>query len=195
MCHEAHYISSHHCGFMIVAPVALPSPASARAVCQSWNPQAACEFGNGLRVQNDAWSGDHGPQHIKAWSPGRWQVLSRQPNLGGAVQTYPDVEVPYYRTHEVPYNKLSMLRFGYSEQMPKSGYDAEATADIWLNNWDVEVMAWVDNHGQTPFGNPVATYNVYGSKWCGADSSHSHSFRQDVIRMVPFTCCRCFASW
>lgn len=159
--------------FMIIAPVALPSTAMARTVCQSMASQAACEFGT-LRVQNNAWSGDHGPQRLMAWSPQRWQVLTRQPNIGGAVQTYPDTEVPYYRTHEVPYSKLSMLRFGYSERMPKSGYDAEATADIWLNNWDVEVMAWVDNHGQTPFGSPVATYHVYGSTWTlwRGDSRH-----------------------
>lgn len=150
--------------FMIIAPVAISGPASAKAVCQSSNSQAACEFGS-LRVQNNAWSSGHGPQRLKAWSPGRWQVLTRQPNQGAQVQTYPDTEVPYYRTHEVPYSKLKMLRFRYSERMPKSGYDAEATADIWLNNWDIEVMAWVDNHGQVPFGIPVAKYKVYGSTW------------------------------
>lgn len=151
--------------FMIVAPVVLAAPVSARAVCQSWDAHAACEFGS-LRVQNNAWSGDHGPERLTARSPGRWQVLTKQPNLGGAVQTYPDTEIPYYRNNGMPYHKLKRLMFRYSEKMPKSGYDAEAAADIWTSNPDAEIMAWVDNHGQTPAGKPVGTFRVYdGSRW------------------------------
>jgi hypothetical protein len=44
-------------------------------------------------------------------------------------------------------------------------YIAEAAYDIWLNDWNIEVMAWTDNHGQDPAGNPVGTYRVYGVKW------------------------------
>ena len=62
---------------------------------------------------------------------------------------------------------LTYLRSGFRQYMPpaKGNYIAEAAYDIWLNNWDTELMIWVDNHGQVPAGKVVGTYTIYGEKW------------------------------
>ena len=43
-------------------------------------------------VNNDAWSGSHGPQTINVCSSTSWFAVSNQPNNGGQVETYPDTE-------------------------------------------------------------------------------------------------------
>ena len=43
-------------------------------------------------VNNDAWSGSHGPQTLNVCNQSSWYATSNQPNNGGAVETYPDTE-------------------------------------------------------------------------------------------------------
>ena len=50
--------------------------------------------------------------------------------------------------------------------MPSSGnYIAEAAYDLWLNNNDIEVMVWVDNHRQVPAGSVIAHVSFGGQKF------------------------------
>ena len=139
--------------------------ANAASVFHSCDAHGQKELGPFI-VQNNAWSGDHGPQCITASSYHRWHVVSTQPGTT-SVKTYPSVTSGYYRDGEIPYRSLTALRSVYNESMParNRNYIAEAAYDIWLNNWNIEVMAWTDNHGQVPAGNPVHTYRVYGIKW------------------------------
>ena len=41
----------------------------------------------------------------------------------------------------------------------------EAAFDLWLNNWNIEVMVWTDNHRQVPFGHKVATATFFGQNF------------------------------
>jgi hypothetical protein len=67
------------------------------------------------------------------------------------VETYPAVKEDF---GNVPVLSFPTITTGFTESMPKvAGLDAEATVDVWLNNFGIEIMIWVDNHGQTPAGN------------------------------------------
>ena len=150
---------------ILVLGLAAPAGAAPRPF-RSCAPQGGRDFGRQL-VQNNAWNGSAGPQCIWADSTHHWGVSSKQ--SGTAVETYPDVASAYYRDSAVPYRKLTALRSRYSVSMPDprygNDYIAEFAYDIWVNGYSVEVMAWVDNHGQTPAGSVIASYRIYGETW------------------------------
>lgn len=122
----------------------------------------------GYLVNNNKWSDAAGPQTIWADSYRKWGVTSRQRPTTD-VKVYPNVELPYYNTwHTTPsMRNLASLRSVFRQHMPpaRDRYIAEAAYDIWLNDWDTEVMIWVDNHGQVPAGKVVGRYTIYGQKW------------------------------
>ncbi len=68
------------------------------------------------------------------------------------VKVYPDVQDPIYNSSDPNplYSSFSSVDSSFAEQMPPTSdnYLAEAAYDMWLNNWDTEVMVWNDNHGQ-----------------------------------------------
>jgi hypothetical protein len=159
-------------GLLGIFGVALaPTLASASTASDpAWSSSAseASWQSDGYQVNNNKWSGDAGPQTIWANSYHNWGVISRQGPTTD-VKVYPNVELPYYNTWTtIPsMQNLAYLRSGFRQYMPpaKDNYIAEATYDIWLNNWDIELMIWVDNHGQAPAGKVVGTYTIYGEKW------------------------------
>ncbi len=143
---------------------------AATASAPAWSASAAAaswQSGDYL-VNNNRWSDDAGPQSIWAGSYRNWGVVSRQGPTTD-VKVYPNVELPYYNTAAtIPsMQNLAYLRSGFRQSMPpaQDNYIAEAAYDIWLNNWNTELMMWVDNHGQVPAGKVVGTYNIYGEKW------------------------------
>jgi hypothetical protein len=156
-------------GWLALAPPA-PAPARAPPAASSptWSSTArlASWPSDGYQVNNDEWSGDAGPQTIWADSYKHWGVTSKQGPTTD-VKTYPDVEVPYYQTSAPSLTDLGYLRSEFTQHMPSAAdnYIARAAYDIWLNNWQTEVMIWVDNHRQTPFGKFDGTYNIYGEKF------------------------------
>jgi hypothetical protein len=85
------------------------------------------------------------------------------------VETYPNVEVPYYDVPggNAPISMLTADRSTFAEKMPdpSTNFIGEAAFDLWLNKWNIEVMVWTDNHHQVPFGNKVATANVFGQNF------------------------------
>jgi hypothetical protein len=113
-------------------------------------------------VFNNEWnSGQAGPQSIWADSYHQWGVVSKQPD-SASVKTYPSVQLNYPNP---PLSAISSLRSSFDESMPPAGanYEAEAAYDIWLDNYQKEVMVWVDNHDQTPAGG-VVTGTVVGGQ-------------------------------
>jgi hypothetical protein len=122
----------------------------------------------GFFVYNNEWNPPAGPQTIWANSFSAWGVESDQAAGNTAVMTYPNVQ---HNFSSVPVSKFSIIRNGYAESMPAgAGLDAEAADDIWLNNYKLEVMIWVDNHGQRPAGNIVGHATILGqhfSVWNG----------------------------
>jgi hypothetical protein len=114
-------------------------------------------------IDNDAWNPAAGPQTIWADSRSHWGAESTQPAGNKAVMTYPNVARNF---SNVPLSKFSHLRNGYAESMPAGrGLDAEAADDIWLNGRQIEVMIWVDNHGQRPAGTVVGNAAILGQKF------------------------------
>jgi hypothetical protein len=128
-------------------------------VWQSSAPFGAWNDG-GYIVYNNEWNTSlAGPQTIWADSFHHWGVSSDQAATT-AVKTYPCVQQNYQNPKVT---SLTYLRSAFGQSMPKAaGLDAEAAYDIWLNNYDVEVMIWVDNHRQTPAGHVVAHVKIYG---------------------------------
>ena len=96
-------------------------------------------------VNNDAWSGSHGPQTIYVCSQSSWYAVSNQPDIGGQVETYPDTEYDVGgRDNGLPtktiaqYNSITST---FSEAFPSAG-SWDAAYDLWLNNWGTEIMIW-----------------------------------------------------
>lgn len=96
-------------------------------------------------VDNDAWSGSHGPQTIYVCNQSSWYAVSNQPDLQGQVETYPDTEYDVGgRDNGLPtktiaqYNSITST---FSEAFPSAG-SWDAAYDLWLNNWGTEIMIW-----------------------------------------------------
>lgn len=77
-------------------------------------------------------------------------------NAPGEVLTYPDASFNYheldtaasgYKAPPAQYNlnNIKTLTSDFTESMPRlSNLNAEAAYDLWLNNWQTEIMVWVD---------------------------------------------------
>jgi hypothetical protein len=126
--------------------------------------------GGTFAVNNNEWSGDAGPETVWANSYKNWGVVSDQADTTD-VKVYPDVEDPVYEADNDPlYSSLSSIDSTFAEQMPPASdnYEAEAAYDVWLNNWNTEMMIWVDNHGQDLAGSGDtlrATMTSGGQTW------------------------------
>lgn len=98
-------------------------------------------------VDNDAWSGSHGPQTLYVCNQSSWYAVTNQPNVQGQVETYPNTEYDiggrnnstYPSTRPISdYNSISS---SFSEAYPSAG-SWDGAYDLWLNNWSTEIMIW-----------------------------------------------------
>ena len=123
-------------------------------------------------VYNNEWNtSEAGPQTIWANSFHYWGVSSTQANTT-SVKTYPSVQKNY--TNHPVYSSIKYLRSSFRESMPaRRGFIAEAAYDLWLDNNDIEVMIWVDNHGQAPAGGRIASIKRFGKNFKVYSSSHN----------------------
>jgi hypothetical protein len=117
----------------------------------SWN-------NSGFIVYNNEWNtAEAGPQRIWADSFQAWGVASRQAATG-SVKTYPSVQRNFANA---PVSSFRRLRSTFAESMPSAQpFGAEAAYDVWLENYNFEVMIWVDNHWRVPAGNQIAQFRV-----------------------------------
>jgi hypothetical protein len=150
---------------LALAPSISATQAAAKPKHPKW--ESIAPFGawknGGFIIYNNEWNTSAaGPQTIWADSFHHWGVTTDQA-LTTAVKTYPCVQKNY---PNIPYSELTYLRSGFTQSMPFAPYlDAEAAYDLWLNNYKIEVMMWVDNHGQTPAGSVIAHVNIYGENF------------------------------
>lgn len=103
-----------------------------------------------FQVRNEAWSDDHGPQTIYACSEQSWYVLSNQPDLGGAVQTYPDSLYWVRGAQSKTINQYTSITSTFAEEYPNQG-NWNAAYDIWMNDWSKEIMIWNEWNGSPEY--------------------------------------------
>lgn len=165
--------------FMAAGPAFASVPAHPK--WRSSDPFGAWNNG-GYIVYNNEWNSSHGPQTIWANSFKYWGVISTQAAGNTAVETYPCVQK---NVSDVPVRAFKLIRSGFTEYMPsnKTGLDAEAANDVWLNKYGIEVMIWVDNHGQRPSGNVIGHATIFGQHFAvwhgGTDFTFALSHREN----------------
>ena len=141
--------------------------------------QSSARFGawnnGGFIIYNNEWNSSAGPQTIWADSYHHWGVQSDQAAGNVAVETYPCVQEDY---DNVPVASFHLIQNGFTESMPRgvSGLDAEAADDVRLNDYNVEVMIWVDNHGQTPAGTVIAHATIFGQRFAVWRGGSTYTF-------------------
>ncbi len=121
--------------------------------------------GQGTNVIQDIWNPISGAsQTLTSYNPGDWSVSANMPASNKAVVSYPDVQQIYTESNgdADPLSNFHSITSSYNESGPATG-DYEAAYDIWANNGSLEIMLWVDNHGQAPAGSVVATPTIGGT--------------------------------
>lgn len=115
-------------------------------------------------IYNNEWNtAQAGPQLVWATSYRHWGVQSIQPD-STSVKTYPSVQQNFQNPALQTVKSLSST-FAQSMPPPNLRYDAEAAYDLWLDNYKVEVMVWVANHGQTPSGSVINHVVIGGRRY------------------------------
>jgi Flp pilus assembly protein TadB len=121
-------------------------------------PSGTWHNGEYVLANNVLSASQAGPQTIWAYSYRRWGVQSVQQNTT-SVKAYPCVRTFY---NGPSYSGLRYLRSSFTESMPSTPtLAAEASYAVWLNNHQVEVMMWVDNHNRTPAGHKFGEIVIY----------------------------------
>jgi hypothetical protein len=126
----------------------------------------------GFVINNNVWNRGAGPQRIWADSYRHWGVRSTQ-RLGNLrVKAFPCVQKLF---HAAPVSSFRTIFNGFAESMPAltARRGAEAADDVWLNHRRLEVMIWVEDHGQTPSGSIIGHAKIFGQHFAvwhrGAD--------------------------
>lgn len=114
--------------------------------------------------QNDMWSCPQaacGSQTIWADGPNDWGAEANMANGNTAVLTYPDI-ARIFNNPRV--SSFKLIRNGFTESMPRTkGVSAEAADDVWLDNYKIEMMMWVDNTGRSLAGSThLGSAVIYG---------------------------------
>jgi hypothetical protein len=118
-------------------------------------------------VNNDAWSGTHGPQTLQVCRQSSWNAVSNQPNNGGQVETYPDTEYdvgarassgPGVKS-TTPISTFGSATSTFAESYPSAG-SWDAGYDLWTNNWKNETMIWNQWAGSQAFWPEQATTHL-----------------------------------
>jgi hypothetical protein len=181
---------------LVVGATAGTSPAQAKTWkwCSS-SAEGTWQVGKYL-VQNDMWNGGAGPQTICADSPGDWQATSTQAKGNTAVETYPDTGELFGTAAGDPADPVSEYKKidnSFTQSLPSdtTGLSAEAADDVWLNDWGIEMMIWVNNVGRslagsTRLGTAMVsgqTFSVwkYGSSEFIFDLNHNETSGQTNV--------------
>jgi len=148
--------------FTAVTAVSAAAGIPANPKWESSDPLASWQNG-GFLICNNEWGAGFGPQTIWADSYRHWGVESDQTAGNTVVETYPCVQKTY---DNVPVSEFGAIRNGFTQSMPSGvGLRAEAADDVWLDDYGIEVMIWVDNHRQVPAGHVISHLTSYGQRF------------------------------
>ena len=122
----------------------------------------------GLKISNDMWNCPQtacGTQEIWANSSSEWGVVSQMGKGNQAILTYPAAQRQFsVDGNPAPLADIRELKSTFTESMPTtSGTIAESAYDIWLNDWNTEIMIWVDNQNQN-FTTPAVGVTTLNGK-------------------------------
>ncbi len=120
-------------------------------------------------VDNDAWSGSHGPQTINVCSASSWDAVSNQPDNGGQVETYPDTEYDVggrATPSTKPISGFNSITSTFAEAYPSAG-GWDAAYDLWTDNWTNETMIWNQWAGGNAYWAQCANNQLSGG--CGTE--------------------------
>jgi len=174
-----------------------PSPAriGTTAVCVKSGATGTCgpfrypaitnSDGQNTFVGQNVWSPISGwSQTLYATSPGQWSVTAKMPAGNTSVVSYPNTGQQFYYTNKL--TGFSSIYSGFSENMhPNSGTVAWAAYDIWLNNWNNEVMIQHDfsfNGGNGPCDlTPPVIATFGGSGGVPVQTWHLCKFGSELI--------------
>jgi len=126
----------------------------------------------GAVVRQEVWNPDTAlrKQLTEVWSPSHWRTTINAADGNTAVNSYPDVSslVTTSEDTPVPFANYATINSSWSVDChanPKT--NAQATYDIWLNDYDIELMIWVDTHGanlgREPAGFDTGTVMTFDS--------------------------------
>jgi hypothetical protein len=105
-------------------------------------------------------------QTLTSYGPGDWQAVANMPAGNTAIVSYPDVQQLY---NDVKLSTYTSMTSSFTENMnATSSTVGEAAWDIWLNNWNYEIMIWVDNYGQDIANSGdvlLGTTSIGGQTW------------------------------
>lgn len=166
------------------------APSGGNCTNPVWNSgglaQATYKVDDYWWINNDAWSGGHGPQTIYVCNQSSWYAVSNQPDNGGAVETYPDTEfdpggrsTPSTKT-VAQYNTISST---FAEEFPAAG-SWDASYDIWMTT-GAEIMIWNEWTGSQTYwpSDKSITVNVGGVPyWFQSLGDEFIFFRQNQVK-------------
>ena len=99
-------------------------------------------------VDNDAWSGSHGPQTLNVCNQSSWYAVSNQTDNQGQVETYPNTEYDVCGRDNAcspstkPISAYTSITSTFNEAFPTTGDSFDSAYDLWTNNWTNETMIW-----------------------------------------------------
>lgn len=137
----------------------------------------------GATVRQEVWNPDPSAlkkQVTEVWAPNRWRSTINAVKGNTAVNSYPDVSnlVTTVENKPVPVANYASIVSSWSVDCHENpNTDAQAAYDIWLNDYDLELMIWVDTHGadREPAGDDTgidATFDgVVYRLWAESDNS------------------------
>jgi hypothetical protein len=143
-------------------PTSTPPPGTWKFTSSAIDGQHS--FGDFV-VRNNVWNPIKGfTQTIQANSGADWQVTANGPKNNTAVVSYPDSQQTFTLPNDTddPLTAIKSISSTFSEVMPQTGTDSEAAYDIWLNDYNTEVMIWNEVHGQVPAGTNTGNVTIGG---------------------------------
>jgi Flp pilus assembly protein TadB len=129
---------------LIIATRAAPALAGVPKNVPFKETKSSAQWHNGrFIIANNVLATEAGPQTIWAFTPTHWGVESNQQGTAG-IKSYPCVKRVLQGSPT--YSSMRLLRSKFRESMPSTGVIAAATYAVWLDNHQVEVKMWVENH-------------------------------------------------
>lgn len=137
---------------------------------------------SGATVRQEVWNPSSAlrKQVTEVWSPSKWRTTINAQAGNTAVNSYPDVSslVTTAQNTPVPFTSYATIMSNWSVDCHETAQtNGQAAYDIWINNYGIELMIWVDTHGRNLGRNPAgsntgqtATFDAPYEFWATGDN-------------------------